>query len=385
MSKEVYITRLAKFLPNSPVSNDEMEGILGMIDGKPSRGRRIVLRNNGIKTRYYALDKNGNITHNNAGLTAEAVKGLFLPAGRHGGKDFNPADMQLLACGTTSPDQLLPSHGSMVHGELASPVAEVVTFSGACCAGMHAMKYAYMSVLAGGNNAVCAGSEQTSSWMLARNFEEETRSHRELDELPVLAFEKDFLRWMLSDGAGAALLQDAPSPEGLSFKIEWLDLFSFAGELETCMYAGADKKENGKLKGWKEYEEHEWLEKSIFSLKQDVKMLDKNIVTVGVKKLAETLKKHNISSAEIDFVLPHISSEFFRKKMMDEMAASGIPFPEEKWFTNLVQVGNIGAASIFLMLEELHKSDKLKKGQKVLLLVPESARFSYAFSLLTVV
>ena len=67
------------------------------------------------------------------------------------------------------------------------------------------------------------------------------------------------------------------------------------------------------------------------------------------------------------------------------MAVSGIPFPEEKWFTNLVQVGNIGAASIFLMLEELHKSDKLKKGQKVLLLVPESARFSYAFSLLTVV
>lgn len=378
MSKEVYITRLAKFLPNSPVSNDEMESILGMIDGKPSRGRRIVLRNNGIKNRYYALDKNGNITHNNAQITAEAIKGLF-------GKDFIPDNMQILACGTTSPDQLLPSHGSMVHGELASSVAEVVTFSGACCAGMHAMKYAYMSVLAGGNNAVCTGSEQTSSWMLARNFEEETRSHRELDELPVLAFEKDFLRWMLSDGAGAALLQNAPSPDGLSFKIEWMDLFSFAGELETCMYAGADKKEDGKLKGWKEYEEHEWLEKSIFSLKQDVKMLDKYIVSIGVKKLAETLKKHNIGSTEIDFVLPHISSEFFRKKMMDEMVASGIPFPEEKWFTNLVQVGNIGAASIFLMLEELHQSGKLIKGQKILLLVPESARFSYAFSLLTVV
>ncbi|MCG3167341.1 MAG: hypothetical protein POELPBGB_03131 [Bacteroidia bacterium] len=378
MSKEVYITRLAKFLPNNPVSNDEMEGILGMIDGKPSRGRRIVLRNNGIKTRYYALDKNGNITHNNAQLTAQAVKGLL-------GNGFSASDIQLLACGTTSPDQLLPSHGSMVHGELGSPVTEVVSFSGACCAGMHSMKYAYMSVLSGSNNAVCAGSEQTSSWMLARNFEEETRSHRELDELPVLAFEKDFLRWMLSDGAGAALLQDKPAQDGLSFKIEWMDLFSFAGELETCMYAGADKKENGNLKGWKEYEEHEWLEKSIFSLKQDVKMLDKYIVSVGVKKLAETLKKHNIASAEIDFVLPHISSEFFRKKMMDEMAASGIPFPEEKWFTNLVQVGNIGAASIFLMLEELHQSDKLKKGQKVLLLVPESARFSYAFSLLTVV
>jgi 3-oxoacyl-[acyl-carrier-protein] synthase-3 len=378
LSKEVYITRLAKFLPNSPVSNDEMEGILGMIDGKPSRGRRIVLRNNGIKNRYYALDKDGNITHNNAQLTAEAVKGLF-------GKEFNPADMQILACGTTSPDQLLPSHGAMVHGELKSANTEVVTFSGACCAGMHSMRYAYLSVLAGSNNAVCAGSEQISSWMLARNFEEETRSHRELDELPVLAFEKDFLRWMLSDGAGAALLQNKPAEDGLSFKIEWMDLFSFAGELETCMYAGADKKADGTLKGWKEYEEHEWLEKSIFSLKQDVKMLDKHIVKVGIKKLAETLKKHNTSSSEIDFFLPHMSSEFFRKKIMDELIENKIPIAEENWFTNLTKFGNVGAASIFLMLEELHKSGKLKKGQKILLLVPESARFSYAYSLLTVV
>ncbi len=379
MIKEVYITRLSKFLPNSPVSNDEMEGILGMIDGKPSRGRRIVLRNNGIKTRYYSLDKNGNITHNNAQLTAEAVKGLL-------SKKFDAANIDVLACGTTSPDLLLPSHGSMVHGQLGSPVTEVVSFSGSCCAGMHAMKYAYMAVKSGmGKKAVCTGSEQTSTWMLARSFEEETRSHRELNELPVLAFEKDFLRWMLSDGAGAALLQDSPSTEGLSFKIEWLDLFSFAGELETCMYAGSDKLENGRLKGWREYKPNEWLEHSIFSIKQDVKMLDKYIVSVGVKQLAETLKKREISSSEIDFVLPHISSEFFRKKMMDEMTANGIPFPAEKWFTNLVQVGNIGAASIYMMLEELHKSDKLKRGQKVLLLVPESARFSYAFSLLTVV
>lgn len=379
MPKEVYITRLSKFLPNGPVSNDEMEGILGMVDDKPSRGRRIVLRNNGIKTRYYALDKEGNITHTNARMTAEAVKGLFC-------KDFSAEEMQTLACGTTSPDQLLPSHGSMVHGEIGCPETEVVSFSGACCAGIHAMKYAYMTVMSGmSRKAVCTGSEQTSSWMLARNFEEETRSHRELDELPVLAFEKDFLRWMLSDGAGAALLQDKPSAEGLSFKIEWMEMYSFAGEYKTCMYAGADKLENGNLKGWREFEEQQLLDKSIFSLKQDVKMLDKYIIKIGVKKLAEILKNKGITSAEIDFVLPHISSEFFRQKMMDEMIANEIPFPAEKWFMNLSQVGNIGAASIYLMLEELYNSGKLKKGQKVLLLVPESARFTYGISLLTVV
>ena len=55
MSNEVFITNISKFLPNGPVSNDEMEEYLGMINNKPSKARRIVLRNNGIVNRNYAL------------------------------------------------------------------------------------------------------------------------------------------------------------------------------------------------------------------------------------------------------------------------------------------------------------------------------------------
>ena len=48
--KDVYITRIAKFLPNKPVDNEQMEEKLGVIDGKVSKARRLVLRNNKIKT-----------------------------------------------------------------------------------------------------------------------------------------------------------------------------------------------------------------------------------------------------------------------------------------------------------------------------------------------
>ena len=57
----VYITKATKFLPNTPVGNEDMESYLGMIDGTPSKARRIVLRSNGIRQRYYALDKDGNV------------------------------------------------------------------------------------------------------------------------------------------------------------------------------------------------------------------------------------------------------------------------------------------------------------------------------------
>ena len=62
--QEVYITKVAKFLPNELVQNDEMELYLGLINGKPSKSRRIVLRNNGIQGRYYALTKEGQTTQN---------------------------------------------------------------------------------------------------------------------------------------------------------------------------------------------------------------------------------------------------------------------------------------------------------------------------------
>ena len=76
MPNNVYINNIARFLPNEPVSNDEMETVLGMVNGKPSRSRRIVLRQNGIQNRYYVIDKNGDIKYNNAEITANAIKKL---------------------------------------------------------------------------------------------------------------------------------------------------------------------------------------------------------------------------------------------------------------------------------------------------------------------
>jgi 3-oxoacyl-[acyl-carrier-protein] synthase-3 len=378
MNKGVFITKLSKFLPNKGIPNELMEKYLGMVNNKPSNARRIVLKNNGIKNRYYALDENGNTTHSNAELTSLAIKNLT-------DKSFKIEDIELLACGTTSPDQILPSHAVMVHGALKGKNLELASFSGACCSGIQALKFGYLSVLSGNtNNAVCAGSERISRWLMAKNFEKETENLERLHENPYVSFEKEFIRWMLSDGAGAALLQNTPSGD-ISLKIEWLDITSYANELETCMYAAAEKQKDSSLLGWSEFESQEWLNKSIFSLKQDVKLLGDHIVKYGCLYLQDILNKRHLNINDITYFLPHLSSDLFRMKIFNALTEANIPIPEEKWFTNLTHVGNVGAASAYLMLEELFYSGKLKKGDKILLMVPESARFSYAYSLLTVV
>ncbi len=375
--KNVYITRTAHFLPNDPISNEDMEDKLGLIDDKPSRARRIVLRNNGIKTRYYALDKDNNVTHNNAQITKEAIANLC-------DKDFKENDIELLSCGTSGPDNLLPSHAAMVHGLLDSKSIELNTAAGVCCSGVNALKYAYMAIKSEDkNNAVCTGSERSSSWMTSHKYIEEVKHLKNLEETPVIGFKKDFLRWMLSDGAGAFLLESEPKGE-CPLKIEWMKAYSYAYELETCMYAGGEKLKDGSIKPWTDYTPEEWLEQSIFSLKQDVKILDENIAIKGVESMKDAMTTYNLNVDDIDYFLPHLSSFYFGDRLYDEMIDKGIAIPKEKWFTNLRDVGNVGAASIYLIIDELRKSGKLKKGDKLLAAIPESGRFSYFYFLMTV-
>ncbi|HEY2581291.1 MAG TPA: beta-ketoacyl-ACP synthase III [Mucilaginibacter sp.] len=381
MPSQVYINSTSSFFPNEPVSNDDMESFLGYINNKPSKSKNIVLRNNGIVNRYYALDKTGKSTHTNAQMTALAVKELFK------GDPNRLKGIELLSCGTSSPDQVMPSHGVMTHGWLPEAEAiEVVSPSGVCCAGMHAIKYAYLAIKAGDVKlAVATGSERFSGLLVSDVFEEEAQKLKEMVENPFIAFQKDFLRWMLSDGASAFLMSDKPNEKGLSLRVEWIEGASYANEMDTCMYMGGEKQPDGSLRGFMDYTPEEIMTKSIFSIKQDITLLSDNIVPLGGKKIKQIFEKKGLTVADIDHFLPHISSNFFKSKIYDMIEEYGGGIPYEKWFINLYTVGNVGAASIYLMIDELFKSGKLKKGEKILLLVPESARFSYMYALLTVV
>jgi len=378
---EAYITRIASYLPNDSVSNEEMEEYLGFINGKPSKSKTIVLRNNGIKGRFYALKKDGTVTHTNAQMAALSVKELF----KNSAAEIQNVD--LLSCATSSPDQIMPSHGVMVHGWLPEVGAvEVVSPSGVCCAGMHAFKYAYMSVKIGEKKkAVSCASERLSPVLRADQFEDEIQQLVKLEQNPYISFDKDFLRWMLSDGAGAFLVEGKPNEQGISLKIDWIEGCSYAGEEEACMYMGAEKLSDGSIKSYKDYTGDEIKEKSILSIKQDVKLLAEKIVKLGFAKLKDILADKGMSMDDVDYFLPHLSSYFFENKIEDFFAENGISVPKEKWYSNLVTKGNVGAASIYIMLDEVFNSGALKKGEKILLAVPESSRFSYMFCLLTVV
>lgn len=379
---DVYINDIAVFLPNAPVTNDEIEDVLGKVHNIRSRVKSRVLQNNGIRTRYYAIDrKTGKLNYTNAGLVAEAIRRLKPYA------DFSIDDIQCLCCGTSMADVIAPGHGMMVAGELGIGPCEIISTSGICLSGITSLKAAYANVALGlSDNAVATGSELASS-LLRSNFFEHLEGDPDFKNHPILTFESDFLRWMLSDAAGAVFLSARKDEQRLSLRLDWIEHVSYAGQMETCMYAGGHKNEDGTVTGWRQLDSlEEALKKNYFALKQDTEILGEHVIRLTVTEgLKRAVARRGIRASEIDWYLPHYSSELFRDKVHDAMAGIGFAIPYERWFTNLADKGNTGSASIYVMLEELFHSGKLKIGDKILCYIPESGRFSTAYMLLTVV
>jgi 3-oxoacyl-[acyl-carrier-protein] synthase-3 len=106
------------------------------------------------------------------------------------------------------------------------------------------------------------------------------------------------------------------------------------------------------------------------------------LVDLGVAEFDALVKAGRIDP-DTEHVLCHYSAEHFRATLLDRLRAAGYPPKEEHWFSNLQTAGNTGAASIFVMLQAA--IPRIRRGDRVLLIVPESGRFTLAFAQLTCV
>jgi 3-oxoacyl-[acyl-carrier-protein] synthase III len=370
----VYITSFGKFLPGPPIANDEMESYLGLVEGKSSRVRQRILNQNGIKFRHYAIDRQQQSLFSNAEMTAKAARCAVARAG------LTLADVDFIAAATSPGDFPLPGFASMVHGELQSPPCELSTVHGVCASGVMAIKAAALQVAAGKQNALACAGEFASRLFKASRFEDQ-----ELVRTEGPTFDAEFLRWMLSDGAGAAMLSPSPAASGLSLRIDWIELRSFANKFQPCMYVGPAKQDGRIPQSWLDYPNYRTAaDAGAINLRQDVRML-KDVVRYAVGGLLQVAKEKSLAPEQIDWLAVHYSSHFFRERSATLAAKAGFHIPPERWFSNLSTTGNVGSASTFLLLEEMFSSGRLEPEQKVLCLIPESGRFLFGYMLLTVV
>ena len=274
----------------------------------------------------------------------------------------------------------------MVQGELKMPPCEIATLHGICASSVVALRHAALAVGSGQvNNAVCVASEFASRLLKASRFQ--AQGYGDSKRLP---FETEFLRWMLSDGAGALVLCDTPSEQGLSLEIEHIEIKSYAGDFPPCMFVGNREEVYADPPlGWLDHPDYESASVAgAINLHQSVDML-KDVVRLCVNGIFQLIEKWieegRFDPGGIDWWVTHYSSHLFREQAYELLVRGGLTIPPERIFTNLYTCGNVGSASFPLLLGDLFRSGNLRPGQRILCVVPESGRFLFGYALLRVV
>ena len=358
-----FITDTGSFLPGPAIDNDTMQRYIGELDGE-TKIKRQVLTMNGIRSRHYALQEDQTPTHDVYQMAALAVEACLENA-------TYSTPISYLSAGSTYTPLSGPGISSILHDRLAQrqklpyPL-EVNSNSGICTSAATAFINAYRAIRTGEHaTALCVGTEQAShalkSTAIQPEYDLETM---EADLKQSEWFKAVFLRFMLSDGAGACLLQnDNENVSGRpSFEVNWTFSQSFAHEAPLCM-----KMEN----------RHE-------RLTQDVNILSKYLFTCAKKFVRAALARHDETLDQYQAILPHMSSFFFQRRMeriMREFTQD--PSQPVPYWTNLATAGNTGAASIFLMLDEYRRTQSPQPGERILLFVPESGQFNFVLISLT--
>lgn len=374
--RDVYITGAGAFLPGDPVPNAEMEAYLGRVQGRASSLGRRALRWNGIETRHYALGPDGKHHHSGASMCADAVRAAADSAGE------SLAALELLATATTQGDLLVPGHGAQVQAELGAGPLELASFQSVCASALMAAKTAWLNVRAGeADNAVAAASEFSSRWFRPEFYDGTAL----IDAKGRLGMQADFLRWTLSDGAGAIWLQPAPSRDRVSLRIDWIDLVSLAHAYDPCMWAGAAPGQAHDLTNtWSASGPQAAFAAGGVALMQDFTLL-KTIIRAWIGEYLKKVGAGRIVPDEVDRLLLHYSAKSLREEIVGLLASTGGMIDEARWFNNLRTKGNTGSASIWVMLEEVFAAGGFKPGERILCIVPESGRAMVGFMHLTAV
>ncbi len=365
--KNVFIRGVGHFLPGPKVDCDEMDQYIGLINKQSQRIKRRILGENGIQTRHYGIDSEGKTLISLTEMGAEATRRAIEDA------DLRLEDIDFIATGTVSGDVVVPGLSNMLQGELGAPPLETLSVNGICSSGMTALKMAASQIESGEHaHAVVNATEFPSRLFKKTRFEKSAS----------IDFSSHFLRWMLSDGAGTFVVSNKGKDKGLQFRLKWMHNKSFSGDFPTCMCIGFDDSNSGK--SYLDYDSVSDAEAhSQFFLRQDIRLLP-NLFEVGFAEYLSLVKAGEVKPLEVDHFLAHYSSERFSHTIKDLMKKSDAFIPEDRWYSNLSTSGNMGAASIFVMLSEFLKEKQVKAGEKILLFVPESGRFSVSFAMIEV-
>ena len=345
----VSIVATGSYLPGEPITNEQMEALVGPLPPDILAGLQ-------VERRYWMIDPaTGEHRVNNSVMAYRAASEALERAG------IAPGEVDLLVCATASPDYLLPSLVTFLQEQLGLRRCAVVEVRSGCAGAVEALDIARLYLEAGlYRTAVVVGSEAISPLLVPLFLGKNPEEIRMRDRMNPYNF---------GDGAGALVLRASEDGRGI------------LGSAMACV--GGDRKPGMQIigTGGTHAPLHQQLKaKRPIELKVDVVESGRFTPYVLTEGLTDVLRRCEVSAESIDVcIIPEGNAGY----MTEELRAAGLLTPEwvaleGKIVENLANVGATGSAAVPLALDDAFKTGKIQPGNRVMLLAIETSKWIYA-------
>lgn len=323
--RKVGILGTGSHAPERVLNNEELSRIVDTSDAWISE-------RTGMQERRIASDEEA---------TSDLAIAAARPALDQAGLD--PADVELIVVATATPDTLFPATACRVQHAIGATRAAGFDLAAACAGFVNALMTADAMIAAGRyRNALVIGAEKLSS---------------------ITDYTDRNTCVLFGDGAGAVVLgADTDGATLLDHVIridgEGLDLIDLpagGSRLPATSQTVADRQHYLQLEG-----------KKVFRF----------AVKVIHESVTEVLERNGFTIEDLDLLIPHQAN-----LRIIEAANARLGIDPERCAVNIERYGNTSAASIPILLDELSREGRLKRGQLVCL-VAFGAGLSWGASLL---
>ncbi len=299
------ITAAGSYLPARCMENRELEDALETTDAW-------IRTRTGIRRRHLAA-------------ADERVCGMAEQAARRAleAAHVDPGEVDLIVVATSTPDWMFPSTACLLQERLGAPGGPAFDLQAACAGFLYALDLVDKFIRAGtARNALVLGVD-----IMSRLIDWKDRSTCIL----------------FGDGAGALLLQAAPTPGVLASRLH------------------ADGRRHALLRAPRPGGPEAPAGEPAF-LRMQGREVFRFAVTLMQQAAEELLRESNVTVEQVDWLIPHQANERIIRAL-----AKRLGLPMEKVILSLGEHGNTSAASIPLALDNAWREGRLQRGQKLLL------------------
>jgi 3-oxoacyl-[acyl-carrier-protein] synthase-3 len=305
-----YIAGIGSYVPEKVLTNFDLEKIIETSD-------EWIRTRSGIRERRMSKDNEPT-----SDLAANAAKRALESA------KIKTDEVEAIIVATATPDMLFPSTACLVQHKIGARRIISFDISAGCTGWLYALTIVESFIKNGYDNILVIGAEEL------------TKITDYTDRSTCVLF---------GDAAGAALVKKTDEKRGILSTY-----YSADGSYGHLLQQPAG--------GSRIPASHESVESKLHYLKMEGNEVFKVAVRAMYESAIETLKKVNISSEQVDFLIPHQANI-----RIIEATAKRLKIPMDKVGINLDKYGNTSAASIPVGLDQAAKAGRIKKGDLILL------------------